>query len=340
MAPQKKPSNVVTDTAAKEPCRLLQALQQYGLLSGITSYLFPKDLFALAATSKAAHRMIFSSKDSRSTLLKKMACDGKGVRLRNSLHKKSKYFTQFDCTSYVQCGTHDLNREVESRPCTSCKRTTCDECRVHCVYQSHYQPPDEPDELPNFSGFALLSSQEMGIISPLHLGRNDTASWVDASATRSKPHHDQGFLDLPLEAGVYAAPESVAEILDFNLGSGPLQFSRSSDSPHPSPVLQPFWDVTEQRKRSFCGRCFLRECESISNGYPKECQCTLRARFLDRWLCLCCYRREISADKKFSRGAKLLSPAACSCGRSFQSEAARIVCLWCRGEAASSAVPP
>lgn len=326
--------NDIIDASKRVPCRLLQIIAQYGLLVAIASNLFPKDLFALAATSKTAYKAIFSRRESRSNLLKKMACDGRGVDLRNAYHKKSIYSSQFNCQANVKCGTLDTSRIVETRPCTSCSHTTCDECRVHCVFQSIYQPAEEPDELPNLSGFALLDPKEMGILTPAHLGLVDNKKWKDFYQAMSTPHHDQGFLDAPLETDAYANMESIAEIVNFDLGSGPLRLSNSSNSPHPSSVIQSFWDITEARKRQLCIGCFEKACNRRGIRTGHECHCSLQAHFLDRWLCLPCFQLEIAAIKKFP-----VSPSgACACGRSFENTSPLKICLWCCGEVNSTTV--
>lgn len=302
-------------------CPLLHILTQYGLLAAIASNLFPRDLYALAATSKDVRSIIFSRDKSHVNLLRKMSCDGSGVEIRKRHHRRSRFFAQFNCTEYVQCGTHDATRTVETHPCANCLYTTCDECRVHCVYQSISQPPDEPDEMPQLSGFALLSHPEMGILTPSHLNSSDPISPTNSAVQR--PFHDQGFLDIPLESDKYAPAESITEILNFNLGSGPLRLSISSTWAHPSPVIQAFWDISEQRKRRLCHSCFLHETTT------RQCECTLRKRFVDRWLCLGCYQRETKDIRRRSAGGSQAKCAGCA----VSTTAPRSICLWCMGEA-------
>ncbi|PSN61955.1 hypothetical protein BS50DRAFT_457640, partial [Corynespora cassiicola Philippines] len=269
---------------------LMQVLGQYGLLESIASHLYPQDLYALSLTSKVAYRAIFPNRESRFNLFTKMACDGYGIDVRRAHHHKSHFFDEYDCREYAKCGTNTNERDVESRPCIACGRTTCDECRIHCVYQSVYQPSDDPDELPSFSGFALLHTDEMGILSPAHQGVASTA-WTDPSTNPSGPYHDKGYLDIPLESDTYAVPESIDDIIDRDLGEGELILSYSSSSPRPSPVIRAFWEITEARKRKLCPQCFGVECNDDIKS-SKQCHCTLRQRFLDRWLCLRCFLAE------------------------------------------------
>ncbi|KAF2121696.1 hypothetical protein BDV96DRAFT_483847 [Lophiotrema nucula] len=309
------------DSAAKHGNRLIQALTQYGILQSVTGNLFPKDLCALAATSKAAYATVLPNQESLSSLLRLMSCDGSGVRLRQRFHRKSKYFEQFDCQEHVRC-TNEDKQGIMSRPCISCGITTCNECRVHCVYQSIYQPPEDYDELPNYSGFALLEELEMGILSPEHFGVADMKPWQRPISGRYTPHHDQGFLDIPLESEIYALPESIDLIIDSNLGSGPLKGAAASESPYPSPVIQGFWNITESRKRKLCVDCFARR----QTSWDTKCSCTLRSRFLDRWLCLHCFRREQRDEQEASQSE------GCDCGQPLLEESSKLICLWCNGE--------
>ncbi|ORY16969.1 hypothetical protein BCR34DRAFT_446969, partial [Clohesyomyces aquaticus] len=265
---------------------LLQILTQYGILECLATHLFAKDILSLARTAKAAHQAILCSRESRLNLLKKTSCDGIGVRIRQVSHRKSKFFYAFDCRDNTRCGAAQEPPNSEMYPCVSCGVTTCQECRTHCVYQSHYQLADEEDELPCFSGFVLLDEHEMAILSPEHL--RESGSWT---TTVSLPHHDQGFLDSPLDSGAFSSIELIDEIIDTNLGDGELKGTNWSGSPHPSAVVQAFWKVSERRKRNLCKGCFE---DTMLAACPSQgpCCCTLRSHFLDRWLCLRCYQRE------------------------------------------------
>lgn len=322
-ASRKKSTNKTTARHSYQTCLLIQLLEQYGILECIASHLFPTDLYSLAATSKSAYKSIFFRPESRSSLLGKMNCDGEGVKIRRARHMKSKYFYDYGCTDYVTCGAHDPTEEVESRPCVSCGATTCDECRIHCVYQSIRQPPDEPDELPSYSGFVLLYPQEMGILSPAHLKMSEFALW-------KPPYHDQGFLDIPVESSTYATPETIKLILGFNLGKHSLNLGDSSGNTCPSSIIQPFWEITEKRKRAFCTQCFAAE--TGRHDSPATCNCTLRNHFLDRWLCLRCYLKEEQSIEAFACEDRPCSPKQCNCGQRLTDSATRILCLWCKGE--------
>ncbi|KAF2645883.1 hypothetical protein P280DRAFT_131599 [Massarina eburnea CBS 473.64] len=309
------------NTSNSKPFRLLEILAQYGLLVAIASNIFPQDLFSLAATSKASYRTIFSSQGSRNNLLSKMRCAGLGIGIRNSYHRKSAYFYQYDCIEHIKCGASDS--AIESRPCVDCRKMTCNECRIHCVYGSIEQTLDDPEDLPELSGFALLSTKEMRILTPAHMSAQERNNEIPVEHNGSAlvptpPYHDQGFLDLPLESDIYAKFQSIDAILDFDLGLGPLQLSGSSTEPRPSPVIQAFWDVSEERKRLVCSSC-----------YPVErCHCTFRTQFLDRWRCLPCH--EDREKRLLSTNTPPKVCFSCFCGLA-GGIPPKEVCIWCSG---------
>ncbi|KAF2682291.1 hypothetical protein K458DRAFT_250066, partial [Lentithecium fluviatile CBS 122367] len=315
-----------------QPCHLLQVLAQYGLLAGIASNLCPKDLYALAATSKAAYHAIFACHESRASLLAKMACDGRGVALRCLYQRpESQHHHPRFLRSTFKCGASGA--PVTTLPCSECDHMTCDECRIHCVYQTTYEAPDDDDELPKLSGFTLFSGLEMGILTDAHMG-------VDSRMTRDEqlavglttPYHDSGYLDTPLTSDAYSNPESIFDIIHFDLGSGPLRLSDNSTTTQPSPVIQPFWEITEDRKRWFCGHC-IQNCQADLGAGCLDCHCTLEERFLDRWLCVPCYRREIECTKNAT--IPLESEGGTSrcngCGKRVWDACLRRVCVWCLG---------
>lgn len=324
--PPKRAAKISKEGSPAKVCPLIKVLAQYGLLSCLTSYLVPRDLYALARTSKAAFRAIFPRPESRISLLKKTLCEGKGVAIRARHHKKSPFFYTFGCIESVKCGTED--KHIEVQPCVRCNTNTCDECRIHCVYQSIRQPVDEPDELDAFSGFVLLNGLEMGILSDAHLDY-ESSPWPTLGN-----HHDQGFLDIPLTSSVFAAPVEITELINTDLGSRPLTTTYSSGTPHPSPVIKAFWEITEQRKRSICLSCF-EEKQHQGQVSRETCHCTLQGRFLDRWLCLGCFQQEEEEVKSSTLGVCGMTPTTCTCGTAFSESTIQTICLWCYGAASN-----
>ncbi|KAF2129659.1 hypothetical protein P153DRAFT_376072 [Dothidotthia symphoricarpi CBS 119687] len=330
-------------------CLLVRILEQYGLLESIATNLFPEDLLSLALSSKAAYHTIFPRASSMDNLLGKLNCSGRGIQIRNNRHSKSMFFYAYECTEYVECGTKAERRHVRSQPCVKCKLATCDECRIHCVYQSIYETPSDSDELPNYSGFVLLEPLEVSILSPHHLALEDHTApqWQNSSTGYTSPYHDQGFLDVPLEDASFADPESLSEILDLNLGKCSLQqVSTSSYHGVPSPVLRSFCHTTEARKISLCKVCFflkaskgpdvlqpgrklswLRPTNTSTVSEIKPCQCTLRAHFLDRWTCLPCFKREEEEIRQYKACTPKRQTGLCLCGL----DTHQMLCLWCWG---------
>ncbi|KAH9882034.1 hypothetical protein J1614_001205 [Plenodomus biglobosus] len=202
-------------------CPLLRVMQQYGLLLSIVLNLSPEDLLALALSTKALYQAIAPRIRSLQNLLGRMPCPGRGIQIRQRHHQISEYSDPNRCTQYVACASASTSRRVETRPCVGCRVNTCDECRIHCVYQSIYEESCEEDELPNFSGFVMLNASEVPILSPNHLNSNGT-SWQDPSKHEGRPYHDQGFIDLPFDEKDYGPPECVENILSLDLGINSL----------------------------------------------------------------------------------------------------------------------
>lgn len=356
--PRKKAQNVLTTsrvtpkpatTETSTVCPLIHTLRQYGLLESLVSCLNPGDLLALALSCKATYSALFPRPESLDNLLGRMSCCGTGVALRQRMHHKSTFYYAYQCTEFAQCRTTSGRQNIAERPCVTCKVTTCDECRIHCVYQSIYQTPSDPEDLPNFSGFVLLDPFECAILSPHHLSTEgaNLAPWRDRSKDDvAGPYHDEGFLDMPLEVDQPGTPERISDVLDVDLGLNSLTtWSGNSQFGFPSPVLQSLCDVAEQRKLFLCEYCFLdapKGYKALEPELPnlpwlspnmtqevfKECHCSLRGRVLDRWQCVKCYESEESTIEGIHSMAPGPEKWSCRCGLN----AERIVCLWCWGE--------
>jgi len=308
------------------PYSFVRIVQQYGLLKSIVSHLQPEDLLALALSAKAFYHAIVPRRKSIENLLGRMQCPGRGIQIRRRCHQKSVFFNMFECTEYVTCGSIATDRVVKTRPCVECKVATCDECRIHCVYQSIYEKPCAEDELPNFSGFIMLNAKEVPILSPHHLHWEHVVTepkWQDPSTKKVGPYHDSGSIDSPLEESAYGPPENINHILDLDLGQNSLAFSSYSNVADPSPVLRDLYKTTEQRKRWFCDDCLLHIGSSGKNLLHRPCHCTLRGRYLDRWLCLRCYEDE---EEKLQE-CWPTNINKCGCGN----QIGRAICTWCWG---------
>lgn len=318
---ERKKSRQDSAASSMPSCPLLVALREYGLLENILSSLCPDDLLALLLCSKSVHQTLLPQPGSLENLLGKLRCPGKGVEIRRRRHVKSSFFYAYECNEYVECGATDGG--AESRPCEKCKVTTCNECRIHCVYQSIFEKPCDDDELPNYSGFILLSPSEVPILSPHHLADiPDMPRWQAPSPDTVPPYHDQGLIDVPLEEESFGPPECVDHFLDLDLGTHTFAGSVNSNVAHPSPVLRTVYQTTEERKRMFCEKHLPTDLHESST--LDRCHCSLRHRFLDRWLCLRCYEKE---EMTLSH-AYTDHMAHCRCG----STRGREICMWCLGE--------
>ncbi|KAH3973687.1 hypothetical protein HBI56_060430 [Parastagonospora nodorum] len=349
-APSQKRQIDNSNAIAPRLSLLIKVLREYELLALVVTNLCADDLLALALTAKALHGAIMPRSVSLRNLLGRLRCSGRGIAIRNRCHQKSRFFYEYDCTEYVQCGSTNTNREVETKPCVTCKVATCDECRVHCVYQSIFQASNDPEdtsELPNFSGFVMLKPHEHPILSPHHLvaepQKQSIERWQDPLMGCSKPYHDQGYLDAPLVSLIPAPPESIEDVLDLDLGEQSLMtFHEDSRYGRPSPALASLCEVSESRRIALCDDCFdhkgPHDLPTINPEVipPREaarrgpCHCTMRRRFLDRWLCLRCYQIEERTIEKCAGTGSSKNSGLCRCG----SEACRIACLWCWGEIA------
>ncbi|KAF2203190.1 hypothetical protein GQ43DRAFT_439022 [Delitschia confertaspora ATCC 74209] len=325
---------------------LVRLLTLYPFLDSIVPKIAAKDLLSLALTSRLAYHYIFRSEKSRIALLSRTRCDSSGIGIRQMHHQK--YFDGVIVPEdYVVCGSNDKSRVVPSKPCGSCGVNTCDECRIHITYQAHYRPPDAPDEFPYWSGYAMLSLSEMPIIGPQEYGLPEVWEPPGDRYPRSDPHHDQGSLGLPFDDGSSVESDRPVESI-INMDLGHNYDLRSYDAPSSggpaSRILAPFWGVVEARKRLYCPDCFERregkkdhnskcKCEGCPPA-SKYCHCTLKARFLDRWLCLLCYQREQQSLAE-QPGAKKenfehdIRSYKCSCGVQLAKDYNVILCLWC-----------
>jgi hypothetical protein len=72
----------------------------------------------------------------KANLLKKTLCPGLGLEARLANHCPCK---TRDWYLYAGCGGEGY--DVDSKPCVECGVNTCDECRIHVVYQTFMEDP-------------------------------------------------------------------------------------------------------------------------------------------------------------------------------------------------------
>ena len=317
-------------------------LGQYEYLEALASHMSAKDLLSLALTSRTAYGNIIERCKNeaprlRQNLVKHTICDGAGVRLRETQHQPYDGYQKSDNATqlYVKCGSDDSSRSVLTQPCADCRLNTCDECRVHIIYQSRYEPRHAPDELPYWSGFCLLSSREMPILSPEHVPDlasrdkiKDMTAWKEPvqDVLRPDPHHDKGYLCAPFQppCNCFYKWESLfpplPNLLDMNLGKPMFWSFTASLQSHQ--LHHPIIEICEARKRAYCAGC--------KPSSEQACHCTLRSQFLDPWMCLPCFKRKYDPTEpnKHRAGFDQYRCAKCNewCSGSFSIE-----CSWCDG---------
>ncbi|KAF2029683.1 hypothetical protein EK21DRAFT_112726 [Setomelanomma holmii] len=150
-----------------------------------------------------------------------------------------------------------------------------------------------------------------------------------------KPHHDQGRLHVPFAIKVIADPEPLDRLLDLDLGSRHITPKGRTEPPFQGENLVSVFIMFEGiRKKMICIPCFRYYQKNYS--HPK-CSCTLRKRFLERWLCIVCFIDEQVANAELSQQDITeedgdVIERLCGCGTPITLEAGYMeICNWCRG---------
>lgn len=306
---------------------------QYGIIERIATYLISIDLFRLAKTSKTTWTAIAKTPTRWRNLTSKGSCDGLGIEHRLHIVRKgiesnwhtvqvsNRDFLQWHDSLAQRCGATDEG--TESKPCTECGFMVCDECRVHCLYFTDFR------SLPGFS-YQLLTC--LGRLLGLKHGIEYQSSILSDELLK----HDQPYYKIRPE------PQSaIGELIRINLGRQDVMG-----------VL--FGGIVEGRKRFMCEACASEGGEgleqagkvvkaAISEG-GRECSCTLKSHFLDRWLCFPCAWRESAKDVAYHDRnmcfeqarpgqARNYAPSVCACGTELEgNKNALVFCGWCGGK--------
>tara|TARA_R110002003_G_scaffold814_6_gene21576 strand:+ start:5799 stop:6878 length:1080 start_codon:yes stop_codon:yes gene_type:complete len=182
-----------------------------------------------------------------------------------------------------------------------------------------------------WAGYAFLRPFPFGMY-PSKAG--DTKSWhLPPGATKS--HHDQGRFHVPLHIDGLADPEPIDRILDLDLGCRRVTPRGRTEAPFDGENLVSLFSMFAcHRVETVCPPC-SREHEG--EGLV-SCSCTLRKRFLDRWLCLQCYVKEHKADIELEkhnvrdRITGHIHSRTCRCGVTITADDDHVViCNWCKG---------
>jgi hypothetical protein len=235
---------------------LLHIMAQYPILEHIVAHLRPRDLVPLAQTCQTAYTSVNLQKaSSKSNLLTKTLCPGKGIKIRAIKHNHPHALGFPTFTAFKMCGGFDDESGIESHPCAGCGVNTCDECRMHMVYQSLVEDPGlAPQRW--WAGYSVAFPNPVRIFPPK--GTKIPSPW-NAPLQRYHPMHDQGKIGVYFDANFVAKPEPLARILDFDLGRRLVL-----EPKHPyngmlngKPLLRPFNDLVQHRILRRCPDCFV-----------------------------------------------------------------------------------
>jgi len=316
----------------------LYATTQYTILSSLVEHLRPQDVLRLAQTSQTVYSNLdFSSAASRTNLRTKVLCPGFGVQQRKLTHKPA---SEGEWHVQASCGSEIIDPDMESRPCVTCGMNTCDECRLHVTYHSMTED-NGPHGLRWWAGHIMTMNAPVRLLPPndpiyRYPPEDDEEQppWK-LPLGKGRPQHDCGRLGLPFDSNLVAQAEPLDNLIDQNLGDTLLLRTkgRSYCSSGFRPVAGPLSLVTAGRLKRLCTTCSATEVKH-------QCTCTLRKRFLDRWLCIECYLE----NEAKPGGAAMLEmlagdePGECPCGSSFdaQDQDSWLVCEWCDGRVTGS----
>jgi hypothetical protein len=300
------------------------------MMQALVSHLRPDDLVTLTTTCQNINSQIrMHEAQVKSNLLTKTLCPGVGLEVRSACHCSCK---TRGWHSNSGCGGD--GHDVDSNPCIACGINTCDECRIHVVYQVYMEDPGL-DNRRWWAGHVLTEPVPIALHPPK---TPDGASW-DLPPDLMRSHHDQGRFHIPLFVCALADPEPLDRILDTNLGRCEIKPRGRTDLPFDGvKVVSTFNDIARSREELVCLSCTKdRDLEG-----PMPCQCTLRKRFLDRWVCIPCHLDEQqrvseqinTVPRQETHGWRL--EIYCRCGIKIEPDKYTRRCTWCDGHIADA----
>lgn len=171
----------------------------------------------------------------------------------------------------------------------------------------------------------------------------DEEQWEEPTGhhPRPHPHHDKGWIGTPFS---FCEPDeylSVDEALHRDLGqTGPPggDILTNDDAWENWTMTRPFLRVLKPRTLLSCLTCLEKKFR------PDICRCTLKSRFLDRWLCLECYEMEQAhlesdvAEYPYvpdEKNSGLPQFTKMCCQEELSVTELTYVCLWCSGRVSS-----
>lgn len=124
----------------------------------------------------------------------------------------------------------------------------------------------------------------------------------DAPLKEYNPQHAKGMIGVEFYSLETAHPQPVHLSLDRNLG-------RITRIPWNSHVYEDFASISNHYSEVISLRKTVL-CKECATGIEKRCSCTLRKRYLDRWICIPCVLAEMDARGKW-RFAQEVSDYEC-----------------------------
>jgi hypothetical protein len=320
-----------TPPALHWPSPLEQIVTQYDIFKRVVGNLTSVELFRLAMASKFNWAAIRDQDKSWNNFNKQAACDGYGVRHRAGVIRPQ-VLAQLKGLTYdspINDCAAAKGENVESKPCVTCDRTVCNECRTHAFYNAplRLDPPQGPHH--GSTSSPDPSNYSIGLIFFC-----DVYCIVD---NRRPAHnaHDTGWFVRAGRNGVLTTLENY-----HDTPYRPVEDFISAKGKEWSAQQIGLVNVRKARYRSFGGDCFKHNSVGLetfanlnANGvnigtFP--CQCSVRSHYLDRWLCMRCGEKEKKKDLN-----EYVMPIApfrrCPCGVDIVSEEELKLCRWCGG---------
>lgn len=307
---------------------LLAILNPNNIKQTLVSFLPPFDVVTLTRVSQTMHAHIrMHDATVKGNLLSKTLCPGLGCHMRSKLHCAcaAKNFHKS-----IRCAGNGFR--TESRPCVECGVNTCDECRLH-VFYNYLVEDAQYDQRRWWAGFFFLNPTAIAVFPPKS---GDVSAWHHP-VKEMEPLHDQGRFHIPLYIPAIGDPEPIEKLLDVNLGEQQV-FAPTGRTQYPysgNEIVSYLNTAVVRRKELLCSACF----EQRHKHGSSPCSCTLRKRFLDRWVCVGCYTKENESDKAISSHVVVHDADGsghrhlCGCGASFGAgPQPKILCNWCKGE--------
>jgi hypothetical protein len=317
-------------------------LGQYPILECIAHQLSSVHLFRLATTSKCLWVLIKSTPSAWNNLNSKATCDRRGVLYRDEkmYPELLESFPGLTCDRAMPLCAGNGARHIETKPCVQCQRAACDECRIHVIYRMKLtlNAESKASDGEALRVYERFDEQE-------HVGAHALLqTWLSIGERLPTEKDDLRDAVLRHDAGI------IIDRPNFNATSygqlGGLNIEDWIDEPLMDNRNREFLRAEYDRIIPVCKDCFVwsklrlkpswtwngsksREPEPGNGrgmmGFEElhahgvdigafMCQCTHRTRYLDRWLCILCARKELDVERDGYHRRHYLRFTYCACG--------------------------